>query len=472
MSSPPSPTGERRALIFDLDSLNQRERWQAGWRPTAAAPDDPAGQLRALPRLDGRGRLHREGVQWFAGVLRTADVLTDRILVTDAQLLDGTFFQGLGVERVMHLLGRNDLDGPALTVVGRAASLEESLRQIAEASLQQVQTEHGSTTAFEYSVLAPLLRDDPEFYRRLHLIDAGRIGAAPSGAVAAGVAQVLQETHGTPASERYFRDLARSWQEWIEAERIGLVAFERFEGPRTDLWTAIQGRWKAPVETNRSEQWRELRATLGSTSGRSVARRILAEAVAARVLTAADRDELEQWWETLYMDLVAQSCRADWIDIMGGAQAVDRAPDSSAEGPRLARLRGDAPRLLGEMPPERYAVLQYEARGAVSTWRQERSQRACDRVAYAIHNAGEEVDLGSQRRELLLGLAISLGSAIVIFIVGLFGTLPGIAWIIPLAVLALTLGSELLKVLSPILELRRSALESVIHLDSGVEVRR
>jgi hypothetical protein len=460
----PSPVGPRRALIFDLDSLNQRERWATGWRQATAAPDDPAAELRQRPRLDGRGRMTAEGLQWFAGVLRTADVLSDRILVTDAQLLDGIFFQGLGIERVQHLLGRTDLDDPALTVVGRAASLEECLRQLAVGS--------GSAfTTFEYSIVSPVTTQSPALHERLRSLDAAAIATAPTSTVAAAVAHALGEAHGEAATERYFADLATSWQQWIDAERDGLVAYERYAAPDPGLWQDIGTQWVAPDGTGHSDAWRAVHANLAATPARSVARALLDDAERAGHLDSPAREELSQWWETLYMDLIARNNSADWIDIMGGTSAVARTPSATGAGTRVARLRGDAPRILGAMPPERYAVLRYEARGAVSAWRRDRTQQACDRIAFAIQSAGQEVDLGSQRRELLAGLAISLVSAIVIFVVGLFSSIPGIAWTIPLAVLALTLGTEVLKVLAPIREMRHSALESVIHLDPAGRAR-
>lgn len=460
----PSFVGSRRALIFDLDSLNQSERSTTGWRQTRASPDDPAAELRQRPRLDGRGRMTVEGLEWFAGVLRTADLLSERILVTDAQLLDGIFFQGLGVARVQHLLGRTDLDGPALTVVGRGPSLEECLRQLALGT-------KGGFSTFEYSVVAPITANFDDVRKRLIAQDATALATAPAGQVAEALAVALRDAHGGKAAHGWFGELAASWQEWIEAERDGLIAYERYLDRDASIWQALQGDWVAPSADGRSQAWLALRDDLSATFDRSTIRDHLKAATTAGEPDQPDRDELEQWWNTLYIDFIARNNDADWIDIMGGASAVDRAPGAGATGSRVARLRGDAPRLLGAMPPERYAVLRYESRGAIEAWRRDRTQQACDRIAYAIHSASEEIDLRSHRRELLLGLAISLVSAIVIFGVGLFSTIPGIAWTIPLAVLALTLGTEVLKVLAPIRAMRRSALESVIHLDPAGRAR-
>lgn len=62
----------------------------------------------------------------LTGMVRVARLISSRILVTDAMLLDGTYFMSLGPEGVLQELGANRSDFP-FVVTGTASTLRESL---------------------------------------------------------------------------------------------------------------------------------------------------------------------------------------------------------------------------------------------------------------------------------------------------------------------------------------------------------
>lgn len=89
-----------RILIAELDSVSQRERYLEKGHEAATAD--------------------------FTQMLRVGRLVADTVLVTDAMLLDGTYFMRLGPEGVMRALGASDVRFP-LTITGPALTLEEGL---------------------------------------------------------------------------------------------------------------------------------------------------------------------------------------------------------------------------------------------------------------------------------------------------------------------------------------------------------
>lgn len=437
-------------MIFDLDSVNQRERWTLGFHEPAVPEDDPARERRLSPRLSPVGVLSTEGLEWFAGVLRTAHLLSETIVLTDAQLLDGVFFQSLGVERVLELIGRSDVQDPPITVIGRGVSLEESLRSIAVSG--------DALSAFEYSTLRVLGVSPAELAGRG---EGSRVAQAPPGQVATILGEVLGEAVGTPAGRDYCAELARSWQGWVRAEHLGLIRYERFSPPAPGAFAEAVGVWDAPPVPAAAEP---LLTELRETARRSDARRLMDDAVAAGTISAERREVVEAWWERAYADFVAANNGADWIDIFGGRFDAIRTLRGETGGRRTTVLRGQAPQILGRMPSPRYAIFVWANRTVLHGFRTRGGQRDVDAVAYAVQRADSEVDLAGDRRALAWGLAVSLGAVLVVFGLGFLTSIPNAAWLVPIATLAVTLVAEIYAVREPIRAVRRSALESTLYL--------
>lgn len=444
--------GSGRLMVFDLDSLNQLDRWSHGFRPGTGREDDPAAKARAAVRLSAVGSLTPEGLAWFTGVLRTADLLSDTIIVTDAQLLDGIFFQALGVRRVLDLLGRTDVDPPAITVIGRGPSLEESLREIAVAG------DHLSS--FRYSTLQSLGVD----LAGTTSLDASAIADAEPGKVASALAARLGDLTQVAGGRAYCTELGRAWSGWIDAELRGLVRYERFDRTRAGSFEEIVAQWSRPDVTDAP---RPLVDRLATQPNRSEAIRMLEEASARGDLSEGERLQIEGWWELAYADLIATNNQADWIDIFGGrfdGVRVDRPQTSRA---RTTVLRGAGPEILGEMPRAQYALFLWSSRSVITRWQGTRGQAETEAVAHAIQYAAKDVDLASERAALRTGLIIALGSVIIGFALSLAGQMPYIGWAIPLVILAFTLAVEIYKARAPFREVSASNLRSTLYLRAG-----
>lgn len=436
-------------MVFDLDSLNQVARWTQGFRPATGLDDDPAATTRGAVRLSPVGTLTPEGLEWFSGVLRMADLLSETIVVTDAQLLDGIFFQALGVRRVLDLLGRTDVDPPAITVLGRGPSLEESLRQIAVAD--------DRLRPFTYSTLQRLGID----MERLGSIDASSVDDAEPGQVATALAARLGEVTTVDGGDAYCAELGRSWSEWIDAELRGLIRYERFDRTRADAFEEIAKQWKCPEVTEAAEPTVE---SLTTQSNRSEAIRTLDIAEERGDLTQDERLQVQGWWELAYADLIATNNQADWIDIFGGrfdGVLVERTETHDAQ---TRVLHGAGPQILGAMPRAQYAVFLWTSRSVIARWQRGRNQRDTEAVAYAIQRASTDLDLDTERATLRRGLEISLGAVVIGFLLSLAGQMPYIGWAIPLVILVVTLTVEIHKAGAPRREVSASHLRSTLYL--------
>lgn len=94
---------DKRIMVAELDSIAQQEVFDAA--------TDRAAAVRAI-----------------SGWLRSALVLSGRILVTDSMLLDGRYFMELGPEGVARELGASVRDLP-LTICGVQPTLRAGLEQ-------------------------------------------------------------------------------------------------------------------------------------------------------------------------------------------------------------------------------------------------------------------------------------------------------------------------------------------------------
>lgn len=437
-----------RLMVLDLDSVNQCTRWQAGWRPRAPQDEDPRRVERVQPALDAVGRMAPDAISWLSGTLRVADLVSETILVTDAQLLDGIFFQALGVERVHEILGRSDLDPPTFTILGRAVSLEESLRRLVVGPRD--------LGHFEYSVFTALGADTRDLRARLQAIDPTGVDQAAPGEVARQAITAFAEAGAGNADLR--ARLLAGWEAWIEAETTGRISFEQYR-TAGDGFAMVADEWWTPALDTSPGQ--EVAAVLRTMPKRSDALRMIGDAG----LPSKLEEHLRAWYEMVYIDYVAANNEADWLDLAGGrfSDVTVRRRRSSARA--SIPLRGSAPVHLGQMPAAPYQQLRYRSRDALLAWRTEPSARAMDRIAYAIENTATRPDLAQDKRAMLTGLSLTLVLSVgLVLLTSLLGTIPVGLWLIPLLTISLTMVVELIKLLGPIRAVQRSTLRSVIHL--------
>jgi hypothetical protein len=315
-SAPPEPR-ERRLFSDAYDSVHQR-----GER-------DRLGSVRDL-RLVSLARL------------RLDVILSGRVVLTDAQVLDGPAF---GAWKPLELARLLDITGTArlpIEVRCREAGLAASLAGL-------VLRADGTLKPFEFSSLgerqrraaSALLADPPA---RLARAVARGAASDPIGAVT----RVLEEAE---VGERERQRLTRSWSRWCEAAESGAVAVVEWDSSRYDLRNglALAGRSQAHDE--------ELELLLESGEARSTFHHI--EDVVAAQPRSTSRTVVRQIVGDEVRDPDDAALLLEWIDRVYGLTLREQhgAEDYSADTPiylqRAGFARFGAPRLAAQYDSER-----------------------------------------------------------------------------------------------------------------------
>lgn len=235
-------------MITNFDSTEQRREWeqivddkgvQFSWEQLWFR-DSAVRQCERLLNEETTFATH------FAGTIRTAYLYCPRIMLTDAQLFDGVFFLALGPRAVNEILGKSYKDGPAIIVSGRKNTLEECLvnftvRRIADIKKSSTkdlpcagEDSQYALRPLEYSALggknlreSQSLGMSDDFYVSF----TNRLNRASKRGSNESKAQVIAEAlactwYGFEQSQHKLAFLAQRWQEWIDAEREGLILYE------------------------------------------------------------------------------------------------------------------------------------------------------------------------------------------------------------------------------------------------------
>ncbi|NEG90198.1 hypothetical protein [Bifidobacterium aerophilum] len=452
-------------MITNFDSTEQRDEWDRIAQGFAGCPTPDA-----LWRKDAGHRTcerllndHTEFATRFAGIIRTAYLYCPRIMLTDAQLFDGMFFLALGPAAVNGILGKSYKDGPSIIVSGRAPSLEECLVQFTTATVGSVRQaalkadpairpdsvrcaggdDELTLRPLEYSAFgttvtrSQALGFDAEFYRRFteRMASAGTGDLGESGGSGETKAQVIASTfaaalHGEEDAGASCRFLAQRWQEWIDAERAGLVLYENQNDEEARKRAGSKGfmtHFGEYVERHARamrDQCRGLRGpdvdcflrTLESISGmpkRSDAFMCIKRSKLPERDHMLSRQMLRDWYQLVYQQTMARHLGAQLI-------AVDAERNSFAQiagqasGSASMMLSGAITQMLGGMPFVRFATLCYECRGTIAAWRactpdmSRRRQRVVTRnMAYSIEQASQETSLIDDAKGMAGGAAIA-----------------------------------------------------------------
>lgn len=236
----------RRVLIAELDSIIQCEAYGEGIPPALVSAR-------------------------YVGMIRTALVLSEQLLITDSMLLDGTFFAQYSPFELALLLGAPPHKLP-LTVLSSHSKLANSLEAKRE------------NATFLWQLRASGLSD-----QEISNHWARWVQASESGAIAIETYSV--DVHGPPAGSRFLLsdlpDVVRGFSPNLQilAEKSLLMA------SRSGLLRLIQ-----------EEQ------------------SILSE-------NAEDLSFIKSWWNQSYLDALAIRNKADWMRF-----AIDGLPESFSSG--------------------------------------------------------------------------------------------------------------------------------------------
>lgn len=258
----------RATMITNFDSTEQSQEWNDLVKQYPAYPSIRnlwcrTDTYRPCERLLND---YTDIATHFAGIVRTAYMYCPKIMLTEAQLLDGLFFLALGPTAVNGVLGKSYKDGPAIIVSGRHPTLEDCLVAFTTKSIEDVKEDAQKAAEQENETILPedlvcagteeqltvrpleycvfgttvtwnqALGLNSRFYTEFtnRLKHAHETGELKSTIIAEMYAQLLygaeadgdaSDWYGAAIEDRC-RFLGQRWQEWIDAEKQGLVLYE------------------------------------------------------------------------------------------------------------------------------------------------------------------------------------------------------------------------------------------------------
>ncbi len=348
----------RRILIAELDSMAQRARFDS--RPDATA-------LREL-----------------TGMVRTAYLLSDRIVVTDAMLLDGIYFMHMTPDRIAVALGVAPYELP-MTVLSGFSRLGDALDAKRSARDQIWQT-------------------------------GDRV-----------------EVPGWP--ER----VVEAQRQWIESAEAGVFDIEPFADSGEDragsgfVRSVPDPDWVAALPAGPAA----LLAQALAAPSRSVFETAHDASVAALEVGGASGERaalgaVADWWRGAYLDEVAERNGVDWIRFDAAADhAVANDADVSGQGRRHFLLAGSVVDHVREMPPGAFGAARYAARESRAAFMERQTPRRLRGLAFSV-----VAGLTAPRRGRVLAASASrLVLAVAVVVVSL-PFLPSTLWGMEMAWLA------------------------------------
>ena len=419
----------------------------------------------------------------------------------------GCFFLSLGPAAVNGVLGKSHGDGPAIIISGRQPTLEDCLvafttarigdvRQSAksiDASIRPADTacegaeEQLTMRPLEYYVFGTTITRaqasglDGRFYAEFteRLNHARETGAPRAVIIAEMFARVLygdtadDDTdywHGTALEERC-RFLGQRWQEWIDAEKQGLVLYENQNDPSVQQTTgspgfgtcfdhnarrykdvlsrqfhlprsadaADDGRTSRPGQPGKHDTAVTFTRTLQAIAampkrsdacvcidradlpeGESAPRETEADGSknATRPVTKVGKPELSRqllrdWYQFVYQKTMAQHLGAYLVAVSAPNNSFARLAGDESRRSSLM-LSGNITRQLGRMPFVLFATFCYQSQPIIRAWREcnadmnARVQKICTRnVAYAVDQACRQKSLKDDGKDMLWGALIA-----------------------------------------------------------------
>lgn len=443
-------THGQQALVFDFDTIQQRQLWQS-------LASDPIDAFQRPPTVVTRK---------FSGLLRTADVLTKKIVLPDVQLLDGALFLHHGPEAVRSMLARSTHDQLDIRVVGRDKSMAECLRKMMLGSRP-----NEKLAIFEFSSMAVFGLDPRILASKVSLHSNRRIMSCPPSEVAEAIAAEFQAAaEGGSLKDKptgVFLAIAERWNAWIHMFSSDPDSISVWDGTRFDLGSAIAGRELPEPILALSEIDEGVAATIAeakNVKGRSSLLKLLSEENSG--LTSESAPLVDAWWSSAYFDALARQHRCSWMRLNntnteGVIFAASRADDMVS-----VQFEGSLIKVFSDMPGPTFASAKYSARTAIAKWADAPIARHSDGLAFAILKFTEVQDRQQTKRSLwrrifwTLLLAV-LGASISHY----FSTAAGVLALI-LSVAGILLAAPVGD-LAELYALRRKKMKSVIYMPGG-----
>lgn len=428
----------------------------------------------------------------FAGIIRTAYLYCPKILLTDAELLDGIFFLALGPTAVNGILGRSYKDGPAIVISGRQPTPEDCLTAFTVAKIGDVQqsartadpsirpestsclgrADQFTIRPLDYSALGMTITREQslgypaEFYEeltaRLQEADSGR------GSKAETITQMMAKactsnglTTDTAAMNR-FAFLGQRWQEWIDAERQGTVLYEFQQSPEVmarSRSTGFKDCFKRNADRCADILMAECSFSEAAPSG-SVEARFIGTLHALRTITkrsdafqciansglnnrtaasttstastSADTrlsgQMLHDWYQFVYQWSLADHLGVELIAVDTAENSFARMVGRDGHSSTLM-LDGAITKRLGEMPFVCFAQFCYTSRNAISRWRECTADTGKRVQSIRTRHIAYAVEQMSQEHSLVEDAKDMAGGLLVAVVLALASALSDNVWL-------------------------------------------
>ena len=376
---------------------------------------------------------HPEFLERFAGILRTAFLYSPHVLVTDAELFDGVYFLAFGPDVVLDLLGQNGYETPFLTVSGRQPTLEQCLLRFTTVPLDHQHQlsageetitlpEIGTLRPLQYQVLQKTItsEESQRFVPQARAVLSEH--AEDNWSIAHRIACLYSAYCQQDPSEGTCQLLAQRWQEWIDAERKGLIRYEQQRSQTesnsgivrsfNDAFLPVVSEnadclrsWCSTSKANEAEKtaFRDVLDKISREPRRSKAFALIKHSALPLGTTdcnrtmECDQQTLVDWYQFVY--------RLAMADYLGCClMAVQSKPNSyeryaGRTGGRSLMLSGKVTELLGQMPSGCFVQFCYQSRDAIQQWRNCRpnapdsdQQQHIRNIAYCVQKFASQLD--------------------------------------------------------------------------------
>lgn len=519
------------AMVSNFDSTQQLQEWKAVFEKLHDLDERPlANEISTRIKSDGYSYLwHKqksrgacetllgeipELAAHMSGVLRTAYLYCPKLLLTAAELFDGIFFLALGPKTVLSMLGQTHTDAPTIIVSGRQSSLEECLVHFTVSTIENVRLQQHVSAAgksdripqqnpncndvdpdmltlrpLRYSILNRelsadyvLCGDTDHYHQFTERMRHATQMHEPRARIIAEAFENLLPCENSDHTNYLF--LGERWQEWIDAEREGLVKYEDqtrrkvSNGSGHGLFDAtfaviaktnvhVVQEWldsEHPDDNNQKMEFLHVLHQISSDTSRSRAFQIITRMQYCSQGFKGDnafcltRQSLINWYQFVYQNSMATYLGAYLIGIdipENSYQQIVVRTSGSAKQKETAEyvqsslsFSGEVTARLGEMPYAQFSEFCYRSRDAVKRWRKCKptdsltKQRKCAHdISYCIQQESEQRDRTDERMAVVQSLVIAVALALISVLLDNFVFTHGfpvvgivlVAWIIAIA---------------------------------------
>lgn len=379
----------------------------------------------------------------FAGIVRTAYMYCPKIMLTEAQLLDGLFFLALGPTAVNGVLGKSYKDGPAIIVSGRHPTLEDCLVAFTTKSIEDVKEDAQKAAEQENETILPedLVCAGTEEQLTVRPLEYCVFGTTVTWNQALGLnsrfyteftnrlkhAHETGELKSTIIAEMYAQLLYGAEadgdaSDWYGAANTGssggndttvtfaqtLQAIAKMP-KRTDARMCIDRAVELPegkpalreTETDEETVDESVDGSTGKWFGKSVGK------VGKVEKPEMSRQLLRDWYQFVYQKTMAQHLGAYLVAVSAPNNSFARLAGDRSSRSSLV-LNGSITKQLGKMPFVLFATFCYQSQPVIEAWRKcnadtsKRIQKINTRnVAYAVEQACQQKSLKGDGIDML-----------------------------------------------------------------------